>query len=567
MNISYQYTPLRAGDLNQGPETRLVLLHPAVSHFDDLHCELRHIRLQDDGLTCPIHLRPDDPSFKFGRRHGEAGGEKYSALSYAWGELAPSIAMSCGTGTLKITENLDEALRHLRKPAQILVLWIDAISIDQNNVQERTEQVRIMGRIFHQAEKVVVWLGSKSALDEDHVCLDAFSAVAALVNQQVLLPLNAPDRESVILRTSEEIDCLLQTIVSESSSYLERFFSRRWFARRWVIQEVVLAHDAVIVCGTSSINWNDFEKALSELHHRYGQWVKKYSSQVVRGTIESLHWSRLAGHRLHWQHEPSPLRRSPLDTLCQYSTMQCQDDRDRVFALSGIIEAETVGADNTTLAASREWNTDIGYFSSVEAVYTAFARWQVRSYPLDGRLLLAAGIFRESSGHQSSMPSWVPDWRCSPRYSPAKNSWRDGNKSTDDNGSKLHYNAQNHLFVLVGKDMFTTTDIFKFQNRTLPEMISAVVALRDAYERGKVLAKSKGLDAELRAFSAFETALIATLGAARTSRENVGVVAGLIWAHKESSLTPNQGSRRSLFSSILMWKGVQPDLESGLTRD
>ncbi|KAK7178548.1 heterokaryon incompatibility protein [Paraphaeosphaeria sporulosa] len=36
-------------------------------------------------------------------------------------------------------------------------LWVDAVCIDQSNTSERTYQVRMLDRIYSEAECVVVW--------------------------------------------------------------------------------------------------------------------------------------------------------------------------------------------------------------------------------------------------------------------------------------------------------------------------------------------------------------------------------------------------------------------------
>jgi hypothetical protein len=38
-------------------------------------------------------------------------------------------------------------------------LWIDAISINQETLEERNHQVGIMGEIYSRAECVIIWLG------------------------------------------------------------------------------------------------------------------------------------------------------------------------------------------------------------------------------------------------------------------------------------------------------------------------------------------------------------------------------------------------------------------------
>lgn len=66
--------------------------------------------------------------------------------------------------TRKIEQNLYAALVSLRRSRIDIALWVDAISIDQDNQEERAQQVRELTTIFSRAENVCVWLGSA---DED----------------------------------------------------------------------------------------------------------------------------------------------------------------------------------------------------------------------------------------------------------------------------------------------------------------------------------------------------------------------------------------------------------------
>jgi hypothetical protein len=58
-----------------------------------------------------------------------------------------------------ITFNLEGALQILRDEKISIRLWIDALCIDQSNMEERSEQVKSMARIYSQASRVVIWLG------------------------------------------------------------------------------------------------------------------------------------------------------------------------------------------------------------------------------------------------------------------------------------------------------------------------------------------------------------------------------------------------------------------------
>lgn len=87
---------------------------------------------------------------------------KYTALSYTWGNpLATTPILVNGVET-EVTLNLEAALRHIRKPEYDVILWVDALCINQNDVAEKNHQVEMMREIFAGAELVIAWLGSAS---------------------------------------------------------------------------------------------------------------------------------------------------------------------------------------------------------------------------------------------------------------------------------------------------------------------------------------------------------------------------------------------------------------------
>ena len=94
----------------------------------------------------------------------------YEALSYAWGSVSTSddIEICEATnpdqtgGSLPITRNLFDALQRLRTEAPRL-LWIDALCINQDDLEEKGNQVARMGHIYRNASRVVVWLGEDEA--------------------------------------------------------------------------------------------------------------------------------------------------------------------------------------------------------------------------------------------------------------------------------------------------------------------------------------------------------------------------------------------------------------------
>jgi len=60
-------------------------------------------------------------------------GVPYEALSYVWGTRISADRIWLDGCEFGVTENLHEALIHLRRPDEDRVLWVDAICIDQSH--------------------------------------------------------------------------------------------------------------------------------------------------------------------------------------------------------------------------------------------------------------------------------------------------------------------------------------------------------------------------------------------------------------------------------------------------
>lgn len=155
----------------------------------------------------------------------------YEALSYTWGDWDNARTATINNFPVPITFNLWKALRRLRRQERIRYLWIDQICIDQASVAEKNPQIRLMGEIYRQAHRVLIWLGdwipgasSKSA---------SIPLLRNMGTDQAVVFDRSSDHEKTILRT-------LARAVEETYP--------RWSSRRWVVQEAVLARDSPIIC-------------------------------------------------------------------------------------------------------------------------------------------------------------------------------------------------------------------------------------------------------------------------------------------------------------------------------
>jgi len=138
----------------------------AQSIYRQLSASRREIRLitilpspnRSDPLACSLHVTTLPSS------------NPYRALSYVWGDLKTTTSLQVDGEQLQITPNLDVALRYIRDPSELRMFWIDAVCINQADIQERSQQVLLMGDIFQGAQFVVAWLGEER--DDSNLALD-----------------------------------------------------------------------------------------------------------------------------------------------------------------------------------------------------------------------------------------------------------------------------------------------------------------------------------------------------------------------------------------------------------
>ncbi|KAF2103180.1 hypothetical protein NA57DRAFT_72160 [Rhizodiscina lignyota] len=311
----------------------------------------------------------------------------YGAVSYVWGEpdFTESVLCEGGKSHLKVTKRLLNILRALNSSTRssgeadfeiFPKFWIDAISINQNDVQERNHQVHQMAQIYRRASLVHIFLGTLSL--HPHECLKS-----------------------------------------------------EWFHRRWVVQEVMSARVAIAHCDNgTSLSWD-------KLIRQTKAYLPKTPLPVDFKGTESA--ARMV-HELSYLHDCDMIRPGILFLLLNFQHTQCKDPRDRLFAFFGVADdlappAQTnssgeVGfcdevSEERQETTSAKIDCSIDYNLTTTELYTYFAEAVLRSsYPFD--LLHCAGAFRDRKlindlAVPSSLPTWVPDWRLPPLYSPLLN--------------------------------------------------------------------------------------------------------------------------------------------------
>ncbi len=310
----------------------------------------------------------------------------YEALSYAWGDPNEEAGNIYLEGKpFPVTPSLETALRQLRLAENPRVLWVDALSINQIDDEEKTHQVQRMKGIYQTASRVVVWLGKAS---EDS---DLAMELIADIHQ------NGPRNYSADLENSASWEAL------------RKLYRRSWFGRVWVLQETAVGRlDPEVRVGNKWLSWEAFESARRFIENQIakndGGSTSKLVVSVVKATAVAIHNTR---HDL-WSNLPLP----NLETLLSRTmTFHSTDPRDKVFALLGL------ALENDRLAILPD------YSKSLKEVYTELAVYLLSK---DINML----YFNTDSPYHE-LPSWVPDWSWWSRRWPlwTTNSYNAGGKT------------------------------------------------------------------------------------------------------------------------------------------
>jgi hypothetical protein len=329
----------------------------------------------------------------------------YIALSYTWGSpLPPDVvipdsstelephSIRCSGRDIPITKNLFNALSAFIDMRLDGFFWIDAICINQSDSEERAAQVRLMGKIYSLAEKVLVWLGPESNDSLDFIWLhnEFLPELRKHLGDEFLEHPLAKN-----LTVSYLLERELEDPTVRARSYAT-FYERAWFYRAWIIQEVVLAKAVVFLCSRTFLRLRDLDEFYTLIRDNNGTLGLKFMAQNV--TMDKTFPREVINHlvglkvfhltafqeglsRMMLEYggnaDLTGLRSTNLMYLAhQIRTCQITDQRDKIYANLGMLDSNF---------SPSEGDGDIfpvRYDHTTEDVYHFATCWYLQNNPL-----------------------------------------------------------------------------------------------------------------------------------------------------------------------------------------
>lgn len=405
MGIAYRHLK------KERKEIRLLHLDAASRLEDPLQGTLHHVNLGPGVPYCAL-------SYQWGQETEDKStiGIKYekSFTTKLLGSSSPRNAHSIGS-------SLSRALRHLRQKYGKIIIWTDALCINQIDETEKSWQVPLMNEVYSYAKEVYAWLGP---LYNDEIALinsinaafdlaDSFWRLADRIDHKhgqlpendwlalcvaVTSPYESTDpaqRSQTEFAERFRRAALADPSVRDSWKSVRDLSKIQYFSRMWILQEVGRATKL-------TFHWGLRHSPHRRIYLVLGLAYSLYESKNVPDTVQT----QLTGFEARFMGslfarvtctQNASLRHVLVQAYFSAPPLhEAGDSRDLIYARLGLaVKSAVIKVDYNKL--------------NVGDVFTDASRFLLQAGFVD--LLAAFKPYRFQQGiSREGVPSWVYDW-------------------------------------------------------------------------------------------------------------------------------------------------------------
>jgi hypothetical protein len=291
--------------------------------------------------------------------------------------------------------------------------WIDSICINQDDLDERSAQVKLMGRLYCETARAAVWLGPSDPFSD--MAMDLFAELRERLGELEARSASSTAGADLLPKS----DPLMDERRWEAWSNLLQ--NRGWWRRVWTLQEFVLPMKLDFHCGPA--------KRISREQWSRGMSARKYlpfaGGEYGRPGSDDSAWLA-AWHRrriFQWHRQamdrpegwiggigPKGTDLSLAALLAYTADASTSVPHDRMYALRGLL------SDSET----KSLLPVVDYKMPIEELLYEFAKRWIETYKsLDiicfAEHFLQHGAFLPRAGDPGSRDvpprTWIPDWR------------------------------------------------------------------------------------------------------------------------------------------------------------
>lgn len=333
----------------------------------------------------------------------------YNALSYVWGDARIQEVIRINGRSLEIGESLATALRYVRRADRDVVLWADAICINQDDIPERNHQVSMMGALYTQAAKVFAWLGPTN--ENSDLALDFISHWARFSEDPEV---SAIARKTPMMSFCGWVEGISPLSFDEAAlEALIKLSFRSYWRRVWIVQELQLASQVDIRCGERVVSLQSLQSACWWWTLAFPFRSRETANNRWASFVQCAPLYKMVCGLPRWESTligtTSPSKLYLLEATRTMSDLHVTDPRDKVFGLLGLLDIDTSSPDQDD-EHSHLHLIRPAYHNSARVVHQNFVRYCMMTEKSLLVLRYCRGPERRSKFSQDdNLPSWVPD--------------------------------------------------------------------------------------------------------------------------------------------------------------
>jgi hypothetical protein len=335
----------------------------------------------------------------------------FAALSYCWGAPEPAGDILVNGVTWRVTPNLAAALQHLRrtKDAQTTPIWIDALCINQNYLDERSAQVAMMMAIYAQAKCVHIWLGNEMGPSSE-----AMGTLGEIFATGQTRDLATAWCQRSLEHVARKLNDMIQ--IGENPYWQRTWILQEVSFASWVVMhsrearvELCSAHDPGGYSGSIMmrlrLHISEVSRYIREIITSGSQTMASHgaanriyrlaaSTATVMDLIDRCNWNRSVGlinevNRLEGDIGAGAFDFLQTELLIIYRKMLATDPKDKIYGLLGFV------------MDFRGLQPD--YSKSIKEIYCAATLRLMRG-------TADLSYLSQACSSNPDLPSWVPDY-------------------------------------------------------------------------------------------------------------------------------------------------------------
>lgn len=320
------------------------------------------------------------------------------------------------------SDRADPVRSHLGKHT----VWIDGLSINQEERSDKEIQVAQMGAVYASASEVLTVLNSPTAETDFFFDPQNWNA------------------ETESTQHNRMYETMLTLLAND------------YFRRTWILQEIVLAQKMVMCCGRQVVNFEHVAALIKRLTNQSS--LTQLARDVARKFHLLLKTNPVSDSKSHPAADGGNFGEAELDLFSNEGRMRyrnipmldlliksirfnrCCDPRDILYA------RRSLASDGEELIPEVSYSTDMPF----KQLYKDFAMRCIAHSPDPDHLKIITYANRQPQVH---LPSWVPNWSSpescwQPRGEELKDhllskiSWSNTRAATSENGNELHVHGR-----------------------------------------------------------------------------------------------------------------------------